>query len=214
MTNQRASVDVINKLLTAMSDTVTSYHPTVTRTSHDISGLIAGTSCFPGGAGVWRGRGYGGALPELFPDRPVMFVGHNFDSQRAFAISLANKGEAQGQFWQRLLGMLMGSGLSPTECFFTNALMGLKPGSATGLMPSVPGYRDQCGKFLARQVEIVQPRAIVALGVKAEKYVCKLNVPWMMARHPSDWHFRELSTRSQHMHAEGMAIRDFLSKQP
>ena len=142
---------------------------------------------------------------------PVMFVAHNFDSQRAYEISWTNKGEAQGQFWQRLIGILQGASLSPSECFFTDALMGLKPGSATGTMPSVPGYKDQCALFLARQVEIVQPRAVIALGVKADKYVCKLRAHWMVIRHPSDWHFRDLNTRVPRLREEGGAIRRFLA---
>jgi len=194
-----------------MNTMVTSYHPTVARTGSTIEGLIAGTSCFPGGTGLWRGERNGGMLPQCFPIHPVMFVAHNFDSQRAYDISSANNGEAQGQFWQRLIGLLRGANLSPSECFFTNALMGLKPGSATGTMPSVAGYKDQCGLFLARQVEIVQPRAVIALGVKAEKYVCKLRAHWMAIRHPSDWHFRDLDTRVQRLREEGGGIRDFLT---
>lgn len=80
------------------------------------------------GAGVWRGHANGGALPKLFPKKSVMFVAHNFDSERGFAISLDCRGEVGGPFWQRLLRVLSAAGIDPDECFFTNALMGLKPG--------------------------------------------------------------------------------------
>ncbi len=145
-------------------------------------------------------------MPALFPDAPVMFVGHNFDSIRAFDKSFDNGGEAGGEFWRRLLVVLRGASLPPQRCFFTNALMGLKPGSATGSMPSVRGYRDQCARFLKKQIEIVKPSAVVALGAKAEGFVSHLDQPWMKSRHPTDWHFREKITRQQRLKEQGAMI--------
>src|SRR5665213_2310156 len=37
---------------------------------------IDGTAFFPGGHGLWRGILPHGPLPEQFPHRPIMFVGH------------------------------------------------------------------------------------------------------------------------------------------
>ena len=53
--------------------------------------------------------------------------------------------------------------------------MGLKAGSAVGDMPTVPGYEDECKQFLIRQIEIVKPSVIVALGQKAGKRVRAAN---------------------------------------
>jgi Uracil DNA glycosylase superfamily len=195
-----------------MTETVTSYHQTVKRTSCTIDGLIAGTACYPGGAGLWRGEANGGPLPECFPQSPVMFVAHNFDSNRGFALSFARRGEAGGEFWQRLLGMIAGAGLSPDECFFTNALMGLKPGRAEGDMPSVAGYKDQCQHYLKQQVEIVKPRAVIALGVKAEKYVSLLDCSSLAAKHPKHRHFHQLATRDERLLTEGKRIGKFISQ--
>src|SRR5690242_6997137 len=136
MPSERTSAEVIDELLRAMRETVTEYHPDVERTSEDIEGLIQGTACFPGGAGVWSGGMNGGPLPEFFPEHPVMFVGHNFDSWRGYALSLERRGELDGDFWTRLLRMLEAASLKPESCFFTNVLMGLKPGRAEGPMPS------------------------------------------------------------------------------
>lgn len=206
----RRSEVVIGRLLAAMSETVVTYHPSVKRTGTTIDGLIAGTACFPGGAGLWRGAANGGRLPEYFPQSPVMLVGHNFDSVRGFELSLGRKGEVDGQFWQILLAIVRDSGLAPDQCFYTNALMGLKPGSANGAMQSVRGYKEQCRLFLSRQVEIVVPRAVIALGVNAEEYVSGLDCDWLAVKHPKDWHFRELSTRRERIHSEGKMIREFL----
>ena len=210
MTSPRKSEDVVQQLLAAMHLTVTNYHPTVRQTGLTLSGLIPGTAFFPGGSGLWRGLEPRGPLPDLFPDAPVMFVGHNFDSIRAFDKSFANGGEAGWEFWRRLLEILAGASLKPERCFFTNVLMGLKPGSATGSMPSVPGYKNQCSQFLQKQIEIVRPLALVALGVNAERFVSRLDLPWIKSLHPTDWYFRETITRQQRLKAQGAFIDNFL----
>jgi hypothetical protein len=211
MESLRKSEEVVQQLLAAMRIIVTNYHPTVRQTGFTLSSLIPGTAFFPGGSGLWRGLESRGPLPVLFPDAPVMFVGHNFDSIRAFDKSFENGGEAGGEFWQRLLVILAGASLPPERCFFTNALMGLKPGSATGSMPSIDGYRDQCVQFLRKQIEIVRPSAVVALGVKADGFVSLLDHPWMKSLHPTDWHFREKITRQQRLNAQGQMIAEFLN---
>ena len=186
MMNTRKSEEVVQQLLDAMKTLVTKYHPNVRQTGSTLSDLIPGTAFFPGGSGLWRGREARGPMPTLFPDSPVMFVGHNFDSIRAFDKAFLKGGEANGEFWRRLSAILAGATLAPEGCFFTNVLMGLKPGSATGSMPSVHGYREQCALFLQKQIEIVRPCAVVALGIRAESYVSKLKQPRMNSRHPTD----------------------------
>ena len=210
MSQGRESAEVVEELLGAMVKAVRSFHPTVGRTSSTIEGLIQGTAFFPGGTGLWRGRDNGGALPKYFPLTPVMFVGHNFDSERGYAESLTRGGEGEGTFWTRFLGMLQAAKLSPEECFFTNALMGLKPGKAEGPMPSVPGYRNECQQFLQRQVEIVRPCAIVALGSYANPFVSRLPFRHVALKHPSNWDFRTLSTQDVLLRAEGEKLRKFL----
>jgi uracil-DNA glycosylase len=210
MMHPRESEAVVQQLLDAMQTLVTKYHPTVRQTGSTLAGLIPGTAFFPGGSGLWRGLEARGPMPTHFPDPPVMFVGHNFDSIRAFDKAFHKGGEAGSEFWRRLLAMLAGASLSPQRCFFTNALMGLKPGSATGSMPSVHGYREQCALFLQKQIEIVRPSVVVALGVKADSYVSQLDQPWMKSRHPTDWHFRERITREKRLKAQGELIAEFL----
>jgi hypothetical protein len=210
MASPKKSEEVVQQLLAAMHVIVTNYHPSVRQTGLTLSSLIPGTAFFPGGSGLWRGLEARGPLPELFPYAPVMFVGHNFDSIRAFDKSFDNGGEAGGEFWRRLLVILAGASLGPERCFFTNVLMGLKPGSATGPMPSVRGYREQCAQFLQTQIDIVKPSAVVALGVNAEGFVSRLSRPWIKSLHPSDWHFREKITRQQRLKAQGTLIAEFL----
>lgn len=204
------STEVVCKLLREMAETVTSYHPAVARTSSTVEGLIQGTACFPGGAGLWRGNRNRGPLPTYFPEVSVMFVGHNFDSERGYAISVARGGEVGGDFWKRLIRILEAAALRPEECFFSNALMGLKPGKAEGDMPTVPGYIQQCQSFLQRQIEIVRPHAVAALGTQAVRYISELNCWHVALRHPGDWCFRTLASRDALLVTEGKKLRGFL----
>jgi uracil-DNA glycosylase len=90
--------------------------------------------------------------------------------------------------------------------------MGLKPGRATGAMPSVPDYKIQCQAFLDRQVEIVKPSAVIALGAKAIKYVSRLRGTHAALRHPGDWVFQERSQRDALLSAERQKLRESLRR--
>lgn len=209
----RLTAVVVKELLDEMHRVVRDYDPTVGRTGRNIQELIAGTAMFPGGAGLWRGAEPFGALPEWFPDSPVMLVGHNFDSVAAHERARRKGGEAESFFWQVLRGFLNEGGVLLERCFFTNALMGLKPGSAVGPMPSVAGYEQQCQAFLARQIEIVVPQAVFALGYDAARLIAKVRprVRCEMLMHPSAREFKPLATRPQRIAAQGEKIRHALS---
>jgi uracil-DNA glycosylase len=123
-----------------------------------------------------------------------MFVGHNFDSIEAHARAVRVKGEANSTFWGNLKDFLANAGpLDPADCFFTNALMGLKPDKPDGTMPDCSGYRVQCQRFLIRQIEIVAPRAIITLGgaaaaqLRRAKRLCgtREKTPFAAVMHPS-----------------------------
>jgi len=76
----RLSSTVVQELLDEINRVIVDYPTGVERTGESVSALIDGTSCFPGGTGLWRGDCHSGPLPLYFPQQPVMFVGHNFDS--------------------------------------------------------------------------------------------------------------------------------------
>lgn len=208
----RSSEAVVKELLDEMGRIVRDYHPAVARTGTTLPELIAGTSMFPGGAGLWRGDAPFGPLPNIFPDAPVMIVGHNFDSMRAYEASKTRGGEADSKFWKILRGFLDAARLRPERCFFTNVLMGLKPGSALGPMPSVPGYEEQCRTYLLRQIQVVAPCALIALGNNAEAQLTKAHptIPWMKVRHPSAREFTPITTRQERVLDVGKQIRVFL----
>jgi hypothetical protein len=209
----RRNVDVVGELLREMSRIVRRYHLDVRRTGFSVDELIAGTAFFPGGTGIWRGEDPRGNLPEFFPECPVMFVAHNFDSVVAHDRAKAAGGEYRSSFfWKVFREYLESSAIKPEDCFFTNALMGLQPKSSMGSMPTVPGYEDECRKFLQRQFEIVKPRAVVALGRKARDRVHAAGslVPWIDVLHPSAWEFRPQQTRKRRIDEQAAKIAQWL----
>ncbi|MEA2785890.1 MAG: uracil-DNA glycosylase [Candidatus Eremiobacteraeota bacterium] len=191
---------VLQQLLDEMRETVRDYHPAVGRTGATVDELIQGTAFFPGGSGLWRGNALGGPLPDHFPDAPVMFVAHNYDSINAHARAKARRGEVDSPFWRdRLIPYISMAGIDPADVFFTNVLMGCKPGSAIGDMPVVPGYEEQCVAFLRRQIEIVKPRVVIAFGAKARTRV-RLVLPQAgSVMHPSAREFNPLVTRTDRL---------------
>ncbi len=190
---------VLQQLLDEMRETVRDYHPTVGLTGATVDELIQGTAFFPGGSGLRRNT-LGGPLPDHFPESPIMFVAHNYDSINAHARARTRGGEVDSPFWRdRLLPYIGMAGIDPADVFFTNVLMGCKPGSAVGDMPVVPGYEEQCLEFLRQQIEIVKPRVVIAFGGKARTRL-RLVLPRAgSVTHPSAREFNPLATRTDRL---------------
>ena len=209
----RRSRDVIQELLDEMK-LISSYHPKVGRTEKTVDKLIDGTAFFPGGTGLWRGENPHGPLPEYFPHAPIMFVAHNFGNKTGYEKARNNGGEAQYYFWQNLREYLRHAGVPPKDCFFTNALMGIKPGKATGAMPPENGYKDQCQRFLRFQIKIVRPSHIFALGEVAKTQLSAIGcaTPWALIMHPTDWKLRPGITREARQKEQGETILEKIRK--
>jgi hypothetical protein len=210
----RAASQILEQLLESMQVLVRSYHPEVRKTGSTIPELVPGTAFFSRRLrSLERCRPFG-MLPDLFPDAPVMFVAHNFDSISAYEKCKRIGGEAHSFFWRTLLAYLSQASIRPERCFFTNALRGLKPGSAVGPMPAVPGYHDECQIFLGRQIEIVGPSLVVALGQKARTRVSNLQttVASVGLLHPSARELKPLTTRSRKNSMTALAGTDCSTK--
>ena len=98
----------------------------------------------------------------------VMVLGHDFYSEAGYVRFLADRGEStRGPTWRNLLALFARVGLRPERCFFTNAYMGLRAGSAnTGRFPGArdPGFVERFRLFLAEQIGAQQPRLVLTLG--------------------------------------------------
>lgn len=209
MRMSRASRDVVNELLGALRETVTDYGA-LKRTNDTIDAIIQGTAVFPGGSGLWRGDAPFGPLPEGFPDRPTMFVAHNFDKDASYQQSLARGIERMNDdFWTNLRSYVRGAGLSEEQCFFSNALMGLQPTKATGPMDATTLFREQCRVFMLRQMEIVKPRCIAILGEDAAQEVRYVHIPVPREQflHPSALRYKRRELRADIIEEQAAKLR-------
>ena len=136
---------------------------------------ISGTAFFPGGFGLWRQDG--GALPPM-PCGGVMVLGQDFGTSRDFRRALRVGNELHTPTWRNLLRLLEGAAVSPKQCFFTNAYMGLRTGdSSTGPSPGATDqrFRERCALFLDEQIAVQQPRLILALGLMAADLIASVS---------------------------------------
>ena len=142
-----------------------------------ISERIDGTAFFPGGWGLWNTQPH-----ELLPLVPIggsMVLGHNFDSEAGFQRSLRHGSEnLKSATWGNLLAFLEQVGISPEQCFFTNAYVGLRAGKHA--MGAFSGARDPefvcwCRNFLLKQLQLIQPRLIFTLGVYVPGFLAPLS---------------------------------------
>ena len=162
--------------------------------------IIPAPAFFPGGLGCSSRDG----LTEAALEGRVMFVGQDFGTLAYVEDVLArgNGESTSNPTWRVLLTLLQASGIDPTQCFFTNALLGLRPGSSmTGTAPGWkdPALVDASRSLLLTQIRLVRPTAIFALGLPAARFIGTLApslVSWATAR---SW--SELDARHPVRHA-------------
>jgi uracil-DNA glycosylase len=68
--------------------------------------------------------------------------------------------------------------LERSECFFTNAYVGLKEGEQpTGRFPGANDarFRRWCQAFLVEQIEVMKPRVVATLGIDAARFAATLD---------------------------------------
>jgi DNA polymerase len=96
------------------------------------------------------------------PDARLMFIGEapGADEDRTGRPFVGRAG-------QLLEGMIRAMGLSREEVYIANVLKIRPPGNAT----PTPDEIAACGPFLLRQIELVEPEAIVTLGKPATNFL-------------------------------------------
>ena len=150
---------------------------------------ISGTAFFPGGAGIWKEAGVHQSRSRR---RPIMVLGHDFDSEVAYRRSFEVGDETYGPTWRNLGKLFDETGILMSQCFFTNYFMGMRKGRvSTGRSPA--SYSDQfierCGDFLIEQLKFIRPRVILTLGVYVPRLIASRSeglAGWQLARSFSD----------------------------
>lgn len=158
---------MLSELLFEKVSAVEPYPPGVRPVPEQLPGL----GFFPGGRGVW----VSGGRSEPMPFGKVMILGQDFHSYQGYEASRKKGGESPNSpTWKHLLGLLSELALSPGDCFFTNAYMGLRDGpSATGKFIGArdKGFVQRCRSFFQQQLIMQRPRLIAALGVQVVRFL-------------------------------------------
>jgi len=137
-----------------------------------IPGRLQRVAFFPGGTGVAMGDDLATALPgRTLPRGGTMVLGHNFDNVASYEQSIERGREfGWNATWHNLSKLLRCCGIRLSDCFFTNALLGLiETASSTGSRPGHrdPDFRKACRRVLLASIARQQPKLILALGLRA-----------------------------------------------
>ena len=145
-----------------------------------ICGEIADIAFFPGGKGIY--------YSENISDRKIMILGQDFGIEKNFieVVKVGREDICQNQTWRNVLDFLGQCHISPMDCFFTNAILGVRVGDNIKVDGKSPAFKDKefinyCWEFFLKQLEIQRPDLILVLG---------LEVAYFLARHTEelyDW---------------------------
>ena len=134
---------------------------------------LSGLGFFPGGTGLWE-KG-----DENIAGKSIMVLGQDFGTIEYF-LNLKGDTESDKQStWRNLLTVLKEAGIQPTDCFFTNAFLGLREGLQK-MVGKTPAWQKQdfviaCQKFFLQQFSIQKPQLILVLGENPARFLSSLS---------------------------------------
>jgi hypothetical protein len=137
-------------------------------TMKPVKNEIPGRAFFPVGNGTFN------INDKTISDKDVMILGQDFDCDTNFCkvVQAGQEDIKKNPTWRNLLSFLESVDTAPDNCFFTNAILGVRKGDiGTGKSPAFKdkSFIQNCQKFLLFQLEIQKPKAIFVLG----KYVAQ-----------------------------------------
>lgn len=126
---------------------------------------ITGAGFFPGASGA----------SDNFEkvQKSIMILGQDQDNEIGFKKSLIKKDETYTPTWRHLKSLFEKSGISMEDCFFTNCIPAVRISKTnTGKSPAFqdPGFVEQCAMLLAEQIQIIEPKLIICLGLIPFKF--------------------------------------------
>ena len=147
------------------------------------NGMIAveemrGPGFFPGCTGTIDSR-------QDITGLRVMVLGQDFDTASNHKLIDKSKGEIDtNTTWRNLKKLLADLKINETECFFTNAYIGLRRdnnknaktknnGTSPAAKRGAENFANDCYQFFKKQLEVVQPEVVLVLGKETAKFVSK-----------------------------------------
>ena len=157
---------------------------------------LPGTAAFAAGAGLWRPAGTHD-LPD-FPYGGLMVLGHNLDTETGYRSALESgvshgdpsvPGQRMMSTWAGLYKLIDRAGVRRTDFFFTNAFVGLMKGDSNigkFTRQATAEYTAWRREFLAYQVNVMRPQAVLVLGTHACDDVADIvsPLPWRRGKLP------------------------------
>lgn len=138
----------------------------------------------PGPAFFPEGMGLSHPIPPDDRRPTIMAIGHNFGCAD-YREDIGSAGrEDDKATWRNLDALLLKAGFNPVQCFRTNWFIGLLPGGkqvGRFLLRSDPGYEQACRQLLIKQIQFLQPTAILLLGPEVAGRACEIMpalAPW------------------------------------
>lgn len=144
---------------------------------------VDGVAGFPAGRGLYAPCGWDHAEPPPFPFGGLMLVGNHLDAEDAYvekrAAGAANgdpcPGATRMRFWSILYRLLDEAGIPRDRIFVTNVHPALISGrTATGTIAPDRAWLETCEDLLRRQIDVMRPSVIAAMGVPARQFVERL----------------------------------------
>lgn len=131
------------------------------------------TAFFPGGRGLWMEE-----VTDVFPT--ILVLGHDFSTLDEHKKMLAGEmSDLKTQTWINMRSLFKEVGIDLKDCFFSNVFMGLRVAdSSTG---DFSGFKDKIfieenKKFLSTQIETIEPKIIITLGMGAAEMIADTSV--------------------------------------
>lgn len=159
------------QILFKETDRINSYPSEMIR----VSGEIQCPSFFPGGKGLID--------PEdsIVSDKNVMVLGQDFDTLKNYEYLVEHSREdiRTNATWRNLLDFLKEVNIKPDDCFFSNAIMGVRNSdNSTGKSPAFryPGFIHDCKKLFLFQLELQKPKLILVLGIQVARFLHELSL--------------------------------------
>lgn len=116
-------------------------------------------------------------------------VGNHIDAEEPYLEKLA-RGEANGdpcpdasrmRFWTMLYALLDHAAIPRKSIFVTNIHPALIADSdPTGVIDASEAWLDACRDLLRRQIAVMRPQAVAAMGIPAQRFMSRLlGVEWL-----------------------------------
>lgn len=165
---------------------------------------------FPGGKGTFNND-------ETISDKNIMILGQDFDCEKNYKAIKNNQEDIDKNFtWKNLLSFLEKVGTKSDECFYTNAIMGIRKGNiGTGKSPAFMdgNFINQCQVLFLKQLEIQKPKAIFVLGKNVAEFLASLEkdgfdklINWKRIKN-----FAEIDEAEAYLKTEVIFINDIVT---